>query len=318
MEKLNFEEFKKAIVDGVKGFLPENFDLGEIKLSVVTKNNNMKLTGLTIMRRDSIIAPTIYLEAFYQKYYEQDAELGEIMREIVKLRMENEGPADFDVEQIRDLESCKDKIFPRLLGTQWNEGLLNERPHMLIAGDLAVTFAIEIGECLDGSMSIPIHNRIAAEWNVTADELYDIALSNLEKADCGVVMSMKELLREGMINRLLIKFGGDRKLAEDYYDNVMMLDNDMYVITNKKKTNGACMVLDPKTIQKVIDMVGSDFYILPSSIHECIVLSSDYGNADELKEIVMQVNEEQVDVPERLSDGVYRYTPEEGLVRATY
>lgn len=51
MEKLNFEEFKKAIVDGVKGFLPENFDLGEIKLSVVTKNNNMKLTGLTIMRR---------------------------------------------------------------------------------------------------------------------------------------------------------------------------------------------------------------------------------------------------------------------------
>ena len=167
-------------------------------------------------------------------------------------------------------------------------------------------------------MSIPIHNRIAAEWNVTADELYDIALSNLEKADCGVVMSMKELLREGMINRLMIKFGGDRKLAEDYYDNVMMLDNDMYVVTNKKKTNGACMVLDPKTIQKVIDMVGSDFYILPSSIHECIVLSSDYGNADELKEIVMQVNEEQVDVPERLSDGVYRYTPEEGLVRATY
>ena len=120
-----------------------------------------------------------------------------------------------DVEQIRDLESCKDKIFPRLIGTQWNEGLLNERPHMLIAGDLAVTFAIEIRECLDGSMSIPIHNRIAAEWNVTADELYDIALSNLEKADCGVVMSMKELLREGMINRLLIKFGGDRKIAED-------------------------------------------------------------------------------------------------------
>lgn len=318
MEKMNFEEFKQAIVDGVKGFLPENFDLGEIKLSVVTKNNNMKLTGLTIMRRDSIIAPTIYLEAFYQKYYEYDAELGEIMREIVKLRMENEGPADFDVEQIRDLESSKDKIFPRLIGTQWNEGLLNERPHMLIARDLAVTFAIELGECRDGSMSIPIHNRIAAEWNVTADELYDIALSNLEKADCGVVMSMKELLREGMINRLLIKFGGDRKIAEDYYDNVMMLDNDMYVITNKKKTNGACMVLDQKTIQKVIDMVGADFYILPSSIHECIVLPSDYGNADELKEIVMQVNEEQVDVSERLSDGVYRYTPEEGLVRAAY
>lgn len=318
MEKMSFEEFKQAIVDGVKGFLPENFDLGEIKLSVVTKNNNMKLTGLTIMRRDSIIAPTIYLEAYYQKYYEDDAELSGIMKEIVKLRMENEEPADFDVEQIRDLESCKDKILPRLIGTQWNEGLLNERPHMLIAGDLAVTFAIEIGECLDGSMSIPIHNRIAAEWNVTADELYDIALSNLEKADCGVVMSMKELLREGMINRLMIKFGGDRKLAEDYYDNVMMLDNDMYVVTNKKKTNGACMVLDPKTIQKVIDMVGSDFYILPSSIHECIVLSSDYGNADELKEIVMQVNEEQVDVSERLSDGVYRYTPEEGLVRAAY
>lgn len=315
MEKMSFEEFKQAIVDGVKGFLPENFDLGEIKLSVVTKNNNMKLTGLTIMRRDSIIAPTIYLEAFYQKYYEHDAELGEIMREIVKLRMENEGPADFDVEQIRNLESCKDKIFPRLIGTQWNEGLLNERPHMLIAGDLAVTFAIEIGECLDGSMSIPIHNRIAAEWNVTADELYDIALSNLENADCGVVVSMKELLRERAIAKLQMKFG-DRKLAENYYDNVMMLDNDMYIVTNKKKTNGACMVLDPRTIQRVIDMVGPDFYVLPSSIHECIVLAWDYGSADELKEIVMQVNEEQVDVPERLSDSVYRYTPETGLVKA--
>ena len=150
-EKMRFEEFKVAVLDGIREWLPEQFATAHISLQVVTKNNDIKLTGLTIQSVGSNISPTIYLEEFYRKYQE-GMEMPEILKKIADIRMEHEVEGNFDASQITDFARCQDKILPRLIGAEWNQELLENRPHVLIE-DLAVTFCIDLGANEDGSMS---------------------------------------------------------------------------------------------------------------------------------------------------------------------
>ena len=55
------------------------------------------------------------------------------------------------------------------------------------------------------------------------------------------------------------------------------------------------------------EKIGSDLYILPSSIHEVIAVSTDFGSPDELAEMVYEINMDQVDINDRLSNQVYCY-----------
>ena len=299
--KMEFEEFANAVVENISERLPESFQTAKISLQMVMKNNDLRLTGLTIRRDGSNIAPTIYLEQFYEKYKE-GADFGDILEEIAEIRVENDAPENFDVSKIMDLPRYKNRIFPKLIGAGWNRDLLEKRPHVMIA-DLAVTFYIDLGSYGDGNMSIPIHNGLRDAWGVTADELYDIAVSNLSSSGQGTFESINDVIGD-----LLASLIPDEENCQD--EN----SNDMYVLSNRKRIDGASLLLDKGMMQRVIDRIGEDFYILPSSIHECIILPAiPEMDVAELTAMVREINATQVSVGDRLSDNVYRYTLSEGL-----
>lgn len=299
--KMEFEEFANAVVENISERLPESFQTAKISLQMVMKNNDLRLTGLTIRRDGSNIAPTIYLEQFYEKYKE-GADFGDILEEIAEIRVENDAPENFDVSKIMDLPRYKNRIFPKLIGAGWNRDLLEKRPHVMIA-DLAVTFYIDLGSYGDGNMSIPIHNGLRDAWGVTADELYDIAVSNLSSSGQGTFESINDVIGE-----LLASLIPDEENCQD--EN----SNDMYVLSNRKRIDGASLLLDKGMMQRVIDRIGEDFYILPSSIHECIILPAiPEMDVAELTAMVREINATQVSVGDRLSDNVYRYSLSEGL-----
>ena len=50
--------------------------------------------------------------------------------------------------------------------------------------------------------------------------------------------------------------------------------------------------------QRVLE---SDLYILPSSVHEVIAVSSDMGSPEMLAQMVVEVNMQEVSLDERLS-----------------
>ena len=196
-EKMRFEEFKVAVVDGIREWLPEQFATAHVSLQVVTKNNDLQLTGLTIQSVGSNVSPTIYLESFYEKYQE-GIEMPDILRRIAEVRMEYEVEGDFEVSQITDFDNCKDKILPRLIGAEWNQTLLGKRPHIIIE-DLAVTFYIDLGKHNDGSMSVPIHNDLMNTWGVTTDDLFEIAVKNLSDSKAGTFRSINEVMASMML-----------------------------------------------------------------------------------------------------------------------
>lgn len=300
-EKMGFEEFKNAVVTGIMTWLPESFQNAQISLQMVMKNNNLKLTGLTIRKDGSNIAPTIYLEQFYEKYKE-GADFGDILEEIAEIRVENDAPENFDVTQIMDLPRYKDRIFPKLIGAGWNRDLLEKRPHVMIE-DLAITFYIDLGRYGDGNMSIPIHYGLTEAWGVTAEELYEIAVSNLSDSGEGTFENINDVIGD-----LIASLIPDEEYSQDDYSN------DMYVLSNKKRVDGASMILNREMMKGIIDRIGEDFYILPSSIHECIILPAIPGmDVAELTAMVREINATQVSVDDRLSDNVYRYSLSEGL-----
>ena len=86
----------------------------------------------------------------------------------------------------------------------------------------------------------------------------------------------------------------------------------MYILTNSRKRFGAAEILDRKTLRMIADKVGDGFIVLPSSVHETIVLTpNDEEEYRRLADMVREVNDTQVDIEERLSYHVYAYSKDE-------
>lgn len=294
----NFEEFTTAVVEGVKEFLPERFGNAEISLQTVIKNNNMRLTGLIIRAVEDSVTPNIYLENFFEKY-KVNQNFEEILKEIVDMRMKHDCPSEFDTSMIMDFEKAKSQIFPRLVNRDRNENLLNERPHTDIE-NLTVTYAVMVSKTVDGIASAPITYQMMNVWGITVDELHSVAVENLPTINPSKFGGMSEVIMEMM--------GESDPLMESMFSG----DEMMYVLSNITGINGATALLDEQMMNEIYESLGA-IYILPSSIHECIIVRTENMNLEELKFMVCEVNCSQVPDEDILSNSVYTWNPEEGL-----
>lgn len=311
MSNMNFDEFKQEVVDRIKDFLPEKYEDTKVSLQDVMKNNDTKLSAVTITLPDSNISPTIYLNQFYEEMQNGKSMEG-ILSSIASVRVEHEVSQPFDVSRITDFDQVKDKIAARLIGAEMNEELLSARPHTMM-DDLAVTYCVMLGEDERGSMSVPITNQLMENWNVSVEQLHGIAMENMETLTPGSFRSMNEVMMDMMMPNLINECGGDREQAEMMLEAMCPPDDGrMYVLTNEQKLNGAAIILDQKTMDQVADRVGDKFFILPSSIHELLVVPQDAGiSREDLEQMVQEVNATQVEPQERLSDHVYIYDAKE-------
>ncbi len=228
--------------------------------------------------------------------------MNEVLETIAYVRLRNEVRNTFDVGQITDFDRVREKIVPRLISKEWNRELLELRPHKIIA-DLAVTYHILMGHDFSGIASSPITNSLMEAWGVDVDTLHDQALQNLPKLLPSTFQTMSYVLVSMM--------GED---AGELISVMPPADEAMFVLTNEQKVNGAAALLDKEIMQTVIERIGKEFFVLPSSVHECIVVPA---TADmdvlSLVSMVREVNQSQVAPDERLSDSVYVYTEEGGL-----
>ena len=118
-----------------------------------------------------------------------------------------------------------------------------------------------------------------------------------------VVKDMNEVMRD-----MLKKDGMPDEIIEECIPNAP--SGLMYVISNSIGVNGAVSMLYEDELQKLAEKLGSDLYILPSSLHEVIAVPSHLGELEQLAEMVHQVNMTTVDLKDRLSNQVYHYDKE--------
>ncbi len=292
MKKLEFNEFVGEVAGSIREYLPESYCDANITLNKVVKNNNLRLTGLSIRAVDSNICPTIYLESFY-KEYQSGEKFDEILSKIAAIRVKHEVNQSFDADFIYDFEQVRTKIIPRLIGAKWNKRILFQRPYTMI-DDLAVIYQIDMGDSdFNGHSTIPITNEIIRAWDVDIETVHKQAVSNMNTYMPSRLMSMGQAIGE---------------LTGESFE-----EETMYVLSNQMKMFGATALLDKEMMDSIIAKFG-EIYILPSSLHEVLIIkaTADF-EISQLEDMVRGVNAEVVSQEDRLSDHVYGYSHDKGL-----
>ena len=196
----------------------------------------------------------------------------------------------FDVSTFTDFDAVKNRICYKLVNTASNKKLLEDVPHRELF-DLSVVYYVMVAVEDDATGSILIHNNHLGFWDVTENDLYEYASINTSKILPVNIKSMFDTLTE-MVD------------MEDFYNT----DDFMYVLTNKEKLQGASTILYPDVLSTFADRKNANLWLLPSSIHEWIIVCDDGNmNRETLSEMIQEVNSTQLAVDEILSDHPYYY-----------
>ena len=311
---MEMTEFQNKIERALKEYGGKD---STVRLSAVRKNNGIQLTGVSLFKDGSNITPTVYLDDYLERYEEGES-FGSIVGEIIALLEKSGKEQSFDLNAFTDWTRARKRVAYKLVNAEMNREQLKEIPHLPFL-DMAIVFYYLLGEEEMGNATILICNSHIRQWNVTAEELYACAHSNTRRLLPVTIQNMEELMREVFLEDLGKKIREEK--AEDIpfgigdsVDEMLKSAMDgregipMYVMTNKKRYFGAACLLYPGVLRVFAERLDSNLFVLPSSIHEVILLEDDgCTHVDQLREMVRQVNETQVAAEEVLSDTVYYY-----------
>lgn len=297
-------EYRKFL-ENVRKEVESRYDSNvSVTLNHVMKNNGTELDGITIMEKDKNIAPTIYINSFYDRYRE-GVSLKAVVSEIIRIYNQNKNSININADYFENYENVRKTIVYKLVNYQKNKKLLEDVPYKRVL-DLAVVFYCLIEQRKGVSATALIHNEHLRIWNVTEDEIYNDALKNTPVLLAGSIVPMSKILSEIAGTA---QADNDEKVCEYTGEDIL------YVLTNSSRVNGAACILYDNLLKKFANDVHSDLYILPSSVHEVIIVPKKNAfDKSELADMVREVNEQGVSQDEILSDNVYEYNRKNGLI----
>ena len=298
---MEYREFLENVRKEVESRYDSNVS---VTLNHVMKNNGTELDGITIMEKDKNIAPTIYINSFYDRYRE-GVSLKAVVSEIIRIYNQNKNSININADYFENYENVRKTIVYKLVNYQKNKKLLEDVPYKRVL-DLAVVFYCLIEQRKGVSATALIHNEHLRIWNVTEDEIYNDALKNTPVLLAGSIVPMSKILSEIAGTAPV---DNDEKVCEYTGEDIL------YVLTNSSRVNGAACILYGNLLKKFANDVHSDLYILPSSVHEVIIVPKKNAfDKSELADMVREVNEQGVSQDEILSDNVYEYNRKNGLI----
>lgn len=293
---MDVKEFAQRVQRGLQKTLGEE---AQVILKEVRKNNGVVLQGVMIAARDRNVSPTIYLDSLLEQY-EDGETLGSIVRKILQIYKADTPEQNVDMEFFRDFQKVRDRIAYRLIHAGRNRELLESIPHIEFL-DLAICFYYCYNGKELGNGSILIYNTHMEMWDTSTLELFLLAQKNTRRI-CGTdLKSMEDIVRE------LLEEGGAEALLEEEKDRFLE-ERPMIILSNRYCCHGAACILYPGLLEELAQKAGKNLFILPSSIHEVILLP-DTGEErpEELRELVREVNTSQVRPEEILSDSLYYF-----------
>lgn len=285
---MNYQQFVIAIKERVAHSLGNGMS---IEIHTALKNNGNERVGLTISDKQINLSPTIYLEEYY-KYFEDGDSLDDIAESVMDVYHEVKFEHSWQVHTIMDFDVIKEKIVFKLINASKNEILLQTLPYVPYL-DFAIVFYILFDVDETGTATIPITNELIKLWNTNLDKIHKIARKNTPRILPSSFKPMRVVIEELLGNICEIE---------------VQEDDIMFVLTNSLRSLGAACILYEGVLEQIGKELKENYYILPSSIHEVIIVpESRSPEKDDLNEMVKEINETQVDVEEVLSDHVYYY-----------
>ena len=299
---MNNEEFKNEFVEALKEKLSERGNDVDVKVSTVEKMNQ-SYEAITITPEGSNIGMNMNLEVFAEAY-ESGVPFDEIVEQVTnKVEAHLADMPTFDVQSLTDYEQMKDKLAMEVVAADRNADLLAKVPHQEME-DMAVVYRFVMESDENGRASILVSNDLLDKMGVTPEQLHADALENAPELRPAVIKGMSEVMMDMMGEDAHEMFGIDE----------FPQDEMMYVATVPDKISGAGVIAYQEFMDQAAEKLGGDFYILPSSIHEVLLVKDDGAvNFNDLKSMVEDVNATQVAPEEKLTDSVYHYDSKEHI-----
>ena len=298
---MGYDEFVNAVQENMKNRLGES---AKVSVYSTVKNNGKAKKGIMIETPGVNVAPTIYLEEFYESFLKGE-DFEKIMEDFADFYEDVQCTESWECENLREFDSVKDRIVFRLVNTKLNSELLCDVPHIRVL-DLSIVFYVIFELSEEGTASMLIRNDHMEIWEKDKNELWDLA-----KKNSGRMLPAEFFTMEYALFELMDKVGG-REEESPQRENLLLEKagkaDFMYVLSNQIRHYGAACMMYPHIMDMVGEIMGDDFFVIPSSIHEVIIVPKREGlMKSSMDEMVREINASQLKEEEVLSDHVYYY-----------
>lgn len=291
---MNYQQFIEEVERRVKEKIKGNETI-TVYIHTAVKNNGKERKGITVLEKGIHISPTIYLEEYFQQFQEGKP-IEKIVEKILQLYEEVKCSHPCEESLLQNYEELKGKFACKLIHRGKNEKLLNDIPYVPWM-DLAIVVFVLLEVSPYGTATVLVRKEHLEIWGLTEAQLFDEAKKNTPILLPYQFCPMRKLLQE------ICPYAVDEGEEEE---------ESLYVLSNKLRSFGAASMLYDGILEKVGQKLGENYYILPSSIHEVIVVPESKSPVkQDLEEMVREINETQVEEEEVLSDRVYYFSRKE-------
>lgn len=283
-------EFTEEVAE----LLAEKFGGGcRVKAVEMLKNNGVVWHGVNISEEGRRICPCVYVDGYYDGYENGCLQMEDIVEDIIENSREC-GDDDFDVTLFEEYGKAEPRLRGKLVNTEKNREMLKDMPHREFL-DLSLIYYVEICMNCGGLGNILVKTEYMERWGREEEELYRAVVKNMDND--GKVRKLMDLVAQIM---------GVEEPLNEVGEGV-----ELYVLTNEKRANGAVYMMDKRLLREAFRIIGKDYLILPSSVHEVLLAPVEEENYEDrlakIAQMVREVNNTQLEETEILSYHVYRY-----------
>ena len=297
---LSFQKFIEKVKTEIHLLCGDGY---QIIMEPVPQNNGTEQTGIDIRKEQGEEMAHLCLDAYYEQYL-AGMTVEEAARDIWDIfnSFEQSGVSE---GLLNDFEKVKNKVVFSLVNYGMNKERLESMPYVPYL-DLAILFYVLLDRTENGERTAVITNKELAAWGTTKEELLRLARQNTPRLYMAEVNSLNDVMKS---------FVKDKK-SKDFFDEFIgEEESSLYVLSNRHNVKGAAVILYDGLLKEMSKVLGHDLLILPSSVHEVLVMAYDKTmDFLSIRDMVEHINEVEVPVCDVLSDQIYRYNREKDQV----
>ena len=308
---ITYEEFVAMVCERLRRRYPER----SVDLHKILKPNQPALDGITVLQQGKQMSPMVYLNDLYAELI-SGRDMNLIMENIDGFIDDAACDLDLDVTALKDPDFIRDKLLYKVINYPQNIDMLKTMPHRRFM-DLAVVYYFILRDANIGTATSLVFQTHTDLWGLTEEEMFELASRNTPKVLGCVIRNMDIMVRE----LLLSEMRRTLRATEEYerfkllHPREQALANPMFVMTNADGYQGAASMLQTDRIAQFAKEMEDDLYILPSSVHEVILLPKHFApDGCEVEKMVKEINDTELAPQDRLSDHLYEFRRDSGEI----
>ena len=265
-----------------------------VNVKDVEKANGMSYRGIEVSDQQVRMGVTINMDKHYKMYLGGKSvdEIADMVQQQVADAFERR--PDVDMSRLKDYESLCSNVMMEAVSKEKNAEYLQNIPHFDMA-DLSIIYRLNVGRDRNHDIGVvTVDNQLLSSMGISQDQFQKDVFEQALAGEPPILKSLAEVMD--------MNFMGDDSQPE----------GGLFLATNRDALYGASVIAIPGFLDQAAEKLGGSFYILPSSVHEVLLLRNDEEvNVQEMESMVQEINAAIVSPEEQLSDRVYHYDAQE-------